>query len=166
MPHRGSIQTTKEKISELAAKKLFSQGISPAGTIVMSFKLTIGKISILGRDAFHNEAIISIFPYKSEMKDFLFVFLPDIASWSETNAAIKGSTLNKSSLQLLKFPLPPLDEQQRIVERVNELMALCDNLEAQLADSERLGQHLLASLVHHIANPASPVLPDKELTLC
>jgi len=107
---------------------------------------------LLAVDAYHNEAIISIHPCIVEMQDFLFTFLPDISSWSETNTEIKGNTLNKTSLQLLSVPLPPLPEQHRIVERINELMALCDGLEAQLASAQGHGQALLASLVHHVAN--------------
>ena len=54
--------TTKESISKTAFDDCFSGKISPAGTMIMSFKLTIGKVSVLGMDAVHNEAIISIYP--------------------------------------------------------------------------------------------------------
>ncbi|SDK95240.1 type I restriction enzyme, S subunit [Clostridium cochlearium] len=56
------IYDSKEKISEKAYTDIFKGDISPKGTLIMSFKLSIGKMSILGVDGFHNEAIISIFP--------------------------------------------------------------------------------------------------------
>ena len=47
-------------------------------------------------------------------------------------------------------PIPPLAEQKRIVARVEELMRLCDALEAQLSQSRTLGAHLLDSTLHHL----------------
>lgn len=51
-----TIFTTKEKISQKSYNEVFRGNIIPAGTLLMSFKLTIGKVSILGFDGFHNEA--------------------------------------------------------------------------------------------------------------
>jgi len=51
-------------------------------------------------------------------------------------------------------PLPPLAEQQRIVAKVDEMMALCDRLEAQLAKSQVETSRLLESVLHHALNDA------------
>ena len=61
----GTIYTTKEKVSDLAVKEVFSATISKKGSLLMSFKLSIGKTSILDIDAYHNEAIIFSRPLKS-----------------------------------------------------------------------------------------------------
>ena len=117
------ITETKEKISEYAARKLFST-ISPKGSLIMSFKLTVGRTSILGIDAFHNEAIITILPFvdkNSYLKMFLFKVLPVIANHGNSKDAIKGKTLNSKSLSSLLVPLPPLKEQQRIVAQIEKL---------------------------------------------
>lgn len=66
MPEDGHIASTKESVSSFAIKEKFSDCVSPAGTMIMSFKLTVGRVSILDIDAVHNEAIISIFPYADE----------------------------------------------------------------------------------------------------
>ena len=120
----GSISTTKEMVSDLAVKEVFSAPISEKGCLLMSFKLSIGKTSILDIDAFHNEAIITIRPVIDKeyaMRNYLFKVLPLIANLGESKDAIKGKTLNSKSMANLLIPLPPLQEQQRIIEQMNIL---------------------------------------------
>ena len=120
----GSISTTKEKVSDLAVKEVFSAPISEKGSLLMSFKLSIGKTSILDIDAYHNEAIITISPIIDKeyaMRNYLFKVLPLIANLGESKDAIKGKTLNSKSLSNLLISLPPLQEQQRIIEQMNRL---------------------------------------------
>jgi len=57
------------------------------------------------------------------------------------------SNMSGKALASIPVPLPPLAEQKRIVAKVDELMALCDGLEAQLAASRATGEKLLAALV-------------------
>ena len=124
MPADGTVLSTKEKVNQYAADNTFKSGISPIGTLIMSFKLTVGKVSILGIDAYHNEAIISIFPFVDDdriVTSYLFKVLPLIAQNGDTKTAIKGATLNSDSLSNLLIPLPPLTEQKRIVNRIVEL---------------------------------------------
>ena len=127
----GIITETKEGISREALEQKFSNNISTKGTLLMSFKLTVGRVSILNIDAVHNEAIISIYPIidnDDAFKFYLFKILPFITQFGETKNAIKGKTLNSTSLNNLLLPLPPLQEQKRIVERLEELLPLCDKL--------------------------------------
>jgi type I restriction enzyme S subunit len=119
------IKTTKEKISDAAASTLMG-AISPRGSLLMSFKLTVGRTSILDIEAYHNEAIISIYPYIDEeyaLRDFLFYTLPTLANMGDSKDAIKGKTLNSKSLNSLLIPLPPLKEQRHIIKRLEELYA-------------------------------------------
>ena len=70
MPENGHVLTTKERVSRSAIENLFGGRVSEAGTLLMSFKLTVGRVSILDIDAVHNEAIISIFPCHDEQGIF------------------------------------------------------------------------------------------------
>ena len=129
MNNMGQIKTTKEKISKFAFEKCFKSTLVPKNTLIMSFKLTVGKVSILGIDALHNEAIISIFPLQDEnfiIRNYLFHFLPLIAQTGNSKTAIKGNTLNTDSINNLLVPLPPLAEQQRIVEKLEEILPLVE----------------------------------------
>ena len=120
----GYINNTKEKISDAAASLMSS--ISPAGSLLMSFKLTVGRTSILNIDAYHNEAIITIYPFIDDefaLRDYLFYTLPILSNMGDSKDAIKGKTLNSKSLNSLLIPLPPLKEQRHIIKRLEELYA-------------------------------------------
>lgn len=82
----------------------------------MSFKLTIGRTAIAGRDLYTNEAIAAFHPKSDVDNEFLFYWLPHLVGTAQTDQAIKGATLNKQKLLALAGMLPPLDEQRRIAE--------------------------------------------------
>ncbi|MBR3919196.1 MAG: restriction endonuclease subunit S [Clostridia bacterium] len=127
----GYINTTKETMSSKSVKEIFNNNISKAGTLIMSFKLTVGRVSILNIDATHNEAIISIFPFietDNILRNYLFKILPIISQNGETKDAIKGKTLNSSSIYNMILPLPPLAEQEKIVEIIEQMLPLCEKL--------------------------------------
>ena len=120
----GYINNTKEKISDAAASLMSS--ISPAGSLLMSFKLTVGRTSILNIDAYHNEAIITIYPFIDDefaLRDYLFYTLPILSNMGDSKDAIKGKTLNTRSINNLLIPLPPLKKQRHIINRLEKLYA-------------------------------------------
>ena len=141
MTQGGSITSTKQGVTATAINECYGGQLSPAGTLIMSFKLTIGRCSFLGRDAVHNEAIVSIFPAVSAGDSFsryLSHALPRLSQLGDTKAAIKGNTLNSESIANLPIPLPPPMEQERIVAKLEELLPLID----QLAELEREREYL------------------------
>lgn len=122
MSDYGLVKTTKETVSEYV-QSLFGD-ISSAGTLIMSFKLTVGRTSILDISAYHNEAVISIYPFVDKdyrTRNYLFYILPIISNLGDSKDAIKGKTLNSKSLNNLLLPLPPLNEQGRIVAIIEQL---------------------------------------------
>lgn len=160
--HDGTVFETNRHITAKAVSEVFRSDPAPAGTILMSFKLTLGKTSILDKPAFHNEAIISIYPYQGIFKDFLFKVLPARAMAGDSKSAIKGNTLNSESIAALMIPVPPLPEQIRIVAKVDELMVLCDQLETRHNNAaeahEKLVSHLLGTLTNTPVRPINLVV--------
>lgn len=145
--HYGVVTETSKRVTREALKDVFKAEPVAVGTILMSFKLTLGKISILEVPAFHNEAIISIYPSPAIDKKYLFKILPARANEGDSKSAIKGNTLNSESIAALLLPLPPLAEQHRIVAKVDELMALCDQLEQQHSNAQEAHETLVSQLL-------------------
>ncbi|WP_194744498.1 restriction endonuclease subunit S [Thermaurantiacus tibetensis] len=70
---------------------------------------------------------------------------------------VMGATrakLNQAQALTIPVPLPPLAEQRRIVAKVEELMALCDALEAALVTASTTRTRLLSALLHEALAPA------------
>lgn len=107
------IQRTKEQITRIAANR--GNQVAP-GTVLLSFKLSIGKVAIAGVPLYTNEAIAAL-PIKDAGRlspRFLLRALEAMDLSSGANRAAMGATLNKAKLQQLYIPLLPLPEQRRI----------------------------------------------------
>ena len=170
LQERSIVSSTKEKISAVALKEKFAGKLVPQGTLLMSFKLTVGRTSILGVEAVHNEAIISVFPIiadKDATRNFLFNTLSLIVEYVETTDAIKGATLNSSKLSSMFVPLPPLAEQIRIVneiKKIEPLIAEYDKLEQQATklDDEIYDKLKKSILQYAIQGKLVPQDPNDE----
>ena len=99
----------------------------PKGTLLVSFKLTLGRLAFAGRDLFTNEAIaaLTIFNESEISKEFLFYCLTffDWVKAAENDVKLKGMTLNKAKLKVMPVSFPQLPEQQRIVALLDEAFA-------------------------------------------
>jgi type I restriction enzyme S subunit len=141
---------TKEGITEAAVRECGCK-IVPKGTLLFSFKLSIGKMAFAGIPIFTNEAIAAL-PVKPSVKlepRFLFYALKVVPLLGRVSDAAKGMTLNKQSLAEIQIPIPPLAEQRRIVARVEALTSRLDQArqarQAALAEAENLMQAAMQS---------------------
>ena len=126
MKPNGYIHSTREKVSQDAVDKCF-RDISPKGSLLMSFKLTIGRTSILQMESYHNEAIVTLTPFidlNHTLRNYLFYILPVTSNMGESNDAIKGKTLNSKSLFNILIPLPPMIEQQKIIHKIEVVASI------------------------------------------
>lgn len=134
---------SKEEITQAAASML---EIIPKGTLLMSFKLSIGRLCFAGCDLFTNEAICN-FKNLRENADFLYYALGRTDFSLYGKQAVKGYTLNKESLQRVEVLLPPRAEQDAIAEALTsldtELEALAKRLEKIVAIKQGMMQELL-----------------------
>ena len=126
------IKATEEHITDFGVRCSNVKRV-PKGTLLMSFKLTIGRIGFAGNELYTNEAIAAFYPKQKGMWiPWLYHALPSII---ETNVAaeqaVKGQTLNKEKLQNFILHCPGYEEQRRIAE-------ILDTIDAQIQLTEQL----------------------------
>lgn len=146
MTEFGTVTATKEKISRAAFEHVFRSQAVRAGTLIMSFKLTIGRVATLGVDACHNEAIISIYPKPEVDQRYLGYFLAQVDYDALQDRQVKGNTLNQEKIDRIEVLLPPLDEQSSIANVLDLLRHSIDLQDRALATAEDLKRSAMREL--------------------
>lgn len=147
MTPNGVITDTAEKVSQQAHDSIFRGKLVPKGSLLMSFKLTIGRMSRLGIPAFHNEAIISFQPNSDEISpEYLSYYLSQINFKDYQDTAIKGQTLNKGKLNSLEIALPPLTEQRKIAHILSTVQRAIEAQERIIQTTTELKKALMHKL--------------------
>lgn len=137
------LSETAEQITEAGASGV---PIIPAGTLLMSFKLSIGRLAFAGCDLFTNEAICAFRKLKANAS-FLYYALQRVDFSQYGKQAVKGYTLNKQSLNAVEIFLPEVREQQAIAEVLSDLDAEIDALEARRDKTRQLKQGMMQALL-------------------
>ena len=145
------ISETKELLSQ---KAIDESGIAviPTNTVVMSFKLSIGKTAITSEDMYSNEAIMSFHDrHVTELLPEYIYYLLLAQRWDEgANKAVMGMTQNKATLSNRKVRIHSIIAQKSIVERLDKLQKLIDDRKTQLDELETL---IKARFVEMFGNP-------------
>ena len=128
------ITETKESITEAGIE---GSGIKvvPQGTVIMSFKLSIGKTAITSEDMYTNEAIMAFIDNGKFAVDTDYLYhLCCGTNWTAgTNKAVMGLTLNKATLLEKEIPLPDINEQHEIANKLDKIDAIIAERQQQLA---------------------------------
>jgi len=123
------------------------------GEILICVVGSIGKVGIAPAEwagANIARAVARIAPISDSIKDFLLLFLQSSHAqrfFHEATRTLAQPTLNIGLLEEIPIPLPPLAEQHRIVAKVDELLALCDQLEQQLSQADQQRRRLLEAVL-------------------
>lgn len=148
---------TKEKITDLAVEESKIKVI-PKDTVIMSFKLSIGKLAITSKDMFTNEAIMAFFPKdKVEIdNNYLFYSLKKV-NWTEgTNKAVKGLTLNKPLIASKEILLPNMQIQKEIAKRLDIVMEILKAKRKILLQLDELSKSIFIEMF------GDPILNEKN----
>ncbi len=153
----GSVNYSNESLTRHGAES--GSRLAPCGSLLMVCIGTIGKCNLIERECAFNQQINSLTPVAAVDSRYL---LGTARSRSFQDAAWKKSSsttiaiLNKGKWLSIPVPIPPLAEQKRIVAKVDELMALCDRLEAQQQEREEQGRALARAALARFADAPTP----------
>ena len=129
------INETSEFITELAIEENTLR-LNPIGSVLIAmYGATIGKLGLLNIEATTNQACCACIPFSGINNRFLFFYL--LSQKQNIQEKAEGGAqpnISKEKLINILFPLPPLSEQCRIVEKIEELLALVDDLETNKTD--------------------------------
>lgn len=147
------VGATKEEISEVAVRESGIKSV-PANTVIMSFKLSLGKTAITKEEVYTNEAIMAFIPTgKYDVLPDYFYHLFTGKDWSkETNRAVMGATLNKAMLSEISVPVPLIDEQRKIAAVLDKVSDLIAKRRQQL---DKLDELVKAKFVEMFGDPVS-----------
>ena len=137
------ITESSEEITELAAKQI---PLIKKGTLLMSFKLSIGRLAFAGCDLFTNEAICSFNELKANA-EYLYYALQRVDFSLYGKQAVKGFTLNKASLQLVEVAIPAIEEQTAIATILSDMDAELAALETRRDKAHQLKQGMMQELL-------------------
>lgn len=143
---------TKEQVSKIAIKET-NVSIYPVGTLIVAMYgqgKTRGQITELLEPAGTNQACAAIRLLANNVEHKNFVKLFFRKAYLELREHAAGGAqpnLNVGKIANTVVPLPPLEEQHRIVTKVDELMAICDQLKARLSEAQTTQLNLADALV-------------------
>lgn len=133
------IQETKECLSDKAIEE---SGINqiPENTVIMSFKLSIGKTAITVEPMYSNEAIMSFIDKRKVelIPDYIYYMFLN-KDWDVgTNKAVMGKTLNKATLSQTKITIHDIQQQKQIVNILDKVTGIIAARKSELDELENL----------------------------
>jgi type I restriction enzyme S subunit len=146
------VSDSKEYITD---KAVSVSKIVRKGTLLLSFKLTLGRLAFAGKDLFTNEAIAAITIKNEKVIDkyFLYQFLSffDWNAATEGDVKVKGKTLNKAKLKEIEVNLPKsLEEQQHIVSIIDEAFGAIDKAKVNAEQNLKNAKELFESYLQNV----------------
>jgi type I restriction enzyme S subunit len=143
----GVIETFTGKYNDIG---LAQSAMWPKGTLCITIAANIADSGILSFDACFPDSVVGfiaakVFPNARYFEYFMRTEKADLLEFAPATAQ---KNINLGILNQVLIPLPPLAEQRRIVAKVDELMALCNELEAQLTTNAATRHQLLEATLY------------------
>lgn len=144
---RGVIETYTSRYNDIGLAQSMKW---PRGTLCITIAANIADSGILNFDACFPDSVVGFipapeFPSAKYFEYFLRTAKADLLAFAPATAQ---KNINLEILSAVLIPLPPLAEQQRIVAKVDELLALCDELDVKLTTTHTDSRRLLEAVLH------------------
>jgi len=147
------VYSTRELITD---KGIIDSGVKviPKGTVIMSFKLSIGKTAITTEDMYTNEAIVAFIDKKKIPIDIDYMYyLCSGSNWMQgVNKAVMGLTLNKATLSEKEINIPNIEIQKKCACNLDKIDRIIDLKKQQLDQLDLLVRSLFIEMFGDIIN--------------
>lgn len=131
--------------------KLFMPPLSLKGSLMFSFKLSVGKIAFADKDLYTNEAIVSIPPNNGQCLEYYYYMLPNVLHENATENIYGAKMLNQKIIANMLMVVPPLPEQRAIATYLDDKCAKIDtivsNLDKQISRYADLKRSLIDEVI-------------------
>lgn len=154
------VDQTIDRITQ-AGLENSSSNLIPPGNLIVVTRMGLGKISINRVPIAINQDLRALSLSSLTDINFYYIFFKT-ASYEGTGLTVKG--IKVEELLNFPFPLPPLAEQHRIIAKVDELMALCDELETAQVKRESRCDRLVTATLHGLNNGDIGQEPNTKFT--
>lgn len=117
--------------------------------ILISVRAPVGDVNIANQECAIGRGLAIIRPIINETLNYLFYFL----NFQKDRWNTKGSffqSINRSHVNNMVIPIPPIDEQKEIVSKVNQLMAWCDELEKKIEKRDAYQEKMMQAVVKNV----------------
>ena len=119
------------------------------GDLIVCIRASIGKTNIASHDACIGRGVAAVQPYIEFDYTHNFI-LANVSNIFDLGTGTTFRSVSKDPFREMLFPLPSIKEQKAIVEKVNSLMALCDELEQQIDNSQTQIEQLMQSCLKEV----------------
>lgn len=156
------IHDTAKRISDAAVRQAGIE-LSPAGSLLFSFKLSIGQVSFAARDMYTNEAIATFRGSQALALAFAYYALPLFLSQNAAENIYGAKLLNQQLMREAAFALPNVEEQMAIASFLDRETSKIDAL---IAEQEKLiillAEKRQATISHAVTRGLDPDAPMKD----
>ena len=156
------IRDTTKRISNDAVEVTRIRA-SPKGSLLFSFKLSVGQVSFAGQDMYTNEAIATFLPSQKLSLDFAYYAFPLFLLQNASENIYGAKLLNQSLIQSASFALPDVPEQAKIAAfldletaKIDELAKAFNGLIGLLEEKRQ------AVISHAVTKGLDPLVPMKD----
>ena len=140
------IQNTSEELTQEACEK-FNVKIIPKGTILLSFKLTVGRVAFAGTDVCTNEAIAHFQKEGDEWKAYTLLYLRNYNYDSLGNTSGISKAVNSTIIKNMPFVMPCIPILQEFSQRVFPIIKQTETLQSQIRLLTEARDRLLPKLM-------------------
>ena len=153
---QGRITQTEESITELALEEC-SLSLNPKGSVLVAmYGANIGEVGILDTEATTNQAVCACNTYTSFDEKYLLNLIASLKPYFiSQGAGAAQPNISREKIVVTLFPLPPLLEQHRIVAKIDQLMARCDELEKLRGEREQKRRNVHTAALKQLLNTSS-----------